>query len=115
MNLKDYLQREQDALNDIVNIYNASKGSSLQYEIMLNMALLYNEKLQYGVFTKDGYTDTEGCEEEELEPMQRDKWDIEYVEQELKERETLEIYGHKSFLPLLISEYTLGKNNIPFS
>jgi len=114
MKVNEFLQQEQDALNGIVNVWNATKGNPLQHDIMLNVALLYNEKLKYGVITKDGYFDTDGCEVEELNLMLRDKEHIEYVEQELKERETLDICGYNSFLPLLVSEYTIGKNGIPY-
>lgn len=115
MTTKEYLEKEQKMLEIIVNIYNSNVRGKVFTEILKSVAKDINRKMDGIVLIKDELSpDTEGADEKDLIVLERDKENVEYIDNEIEERETMEIIGHKSFLPLLFSEYTLWKNNITY-
>lgn len=111
MKTEDYLQKEDELLKSILEVYNKNYFSDFFTSIIRTVALEVNEKLDYLVLTKDGSPDTDGAEVENLFLVERIETK-ETAEKLLKEKDSFKIFGNTSFLPLLFSEYTIGKNRI---
>lgn len=115
MELKDYLLEEDKYLEMFLAIGKVFGDSDSYIKIMKQVALEVNDKEDYIILTKDEESGaTAGAEESNLMLEQRDVSNKKFVAQMIAEREDMDLIGYKSFLPLLVSEYTLDKHHIPY-
>lgn len=114
---EEYTKLEQLLLDELLKIDDKVKKDQLlnKYHnaIMQGIALRLNKALDRGLVTKeDEETDTSGCDLSELKTIEKPFRDD--LEKDLLDRKDWDVRGHKSFLPMLFSEWILDKNNINY-